>query len=191
MKCLLVLSHLMTKECILSTESIARAELAIDLFKNDNFRFLITTGWAYRPDCDTPISEAFKDYILKNSIIKSDQIISSPYSRDTVGDAFFSLQLVNLYKIRKLVVVTSDYHLTRTRKIFKSFFKAAAKVEVIGIKTDARKNQEVLDHELKSLNVFESTFSAVNFENIREIYECISTQHPFYNGDVFSKIAFE
>lgn len=181
----------MTKDCILSIESVARIELAINLFKNDNFRFLITTGWAYRPDCDTPISDVFKDYILKNSIIKSEQIISSPYSRDTVGDAFFSLQLVNSYKIRKLVVVTSDYHVTRTKKIFESFFKAAAKVEVTGIKTDARKNQEILAHELKSLNAFESTFSAVNFENIREIYECISNQHPFYNGDVFSKIAFE
>ncbi len=191
MKYLLVLSHLMSKECMLSSESIARAELAINSFTNNEYNFLITSGWAYRSDCDMAISDVVKEYILKHSDIISDQVISSPYSRDTVGDAFFTLKLVECKRISEILVVTSDYHVLRTRKIFNRFFQNIAKVEVIGAQTEVGNNQEILDHEVSSLNVFEKTFAQTNFDDFREIYKCLSTNHPFYNGDIFSKIILE
>ena len=64
MKCLVVLAHFMSREALLEPESVSRAQLAISAFKAGHFRYLVTTGWAYRPDCDIPISDAFKDYIL-------------------------------------------------------------------------------------------------------------------------------
>jgi uncharacterized SAM-binding protein YcdF (DUF218 family) len=191
MKCVAVLSHLMSNDCILSAESVARAELAINAFTNSEYSFLITTGWAYRSDSDAAISDVVKDYILNHSEIDTDKIISSPFARDTVGDAFFCLKLVKLKRISKILVVTSDYHVERTKKIFKRFFQSGAKVEVKGARTEGGKDPEILDHEVNSLKVFEKTFANTNFKDIRKIYECISTKHPFYNGDKFSKIAFE
>ena len=44
MKCLGVLSHLMSKDCILDDESVARSKLAIEQFSKDEYEFLITIG---------------------------------------------------------------------------------------------------------------------------------------------------
>ena len=91
MKCLVILSHLMSNTCELSSESIARCNLAFKLWSKEKFEFIVTLGWAYRKDCETPISDAVKTYILKNSQIKSESVISISSSRDTVGDAYYSL----------------------------------------------------------------------------------------------------
>ena len=89
MKCLIVLSHLMDKNAFLEKESADRADLAISLFIKHNLNFLITSGWAYRNDSSISICDACRDYIINNSEIKSNQLITLPLSRDTVGDVFF------------------------------------------------------------------------------------------------------
>jgi len=66
---LVVLSHLMSKTCVLGDESAARADMAIKLFSSDQYDKLVTLGWDYRADCDVPIAEVVSEYILKKSDI--------------------------------------------------------------------------------------------------------------------------
>ena len=188
MKCLLVLSHLMDKNAVLEKESADRAELAISLFKNYNFNFLITSGWAYRNDSSISICDAFRDYIVKNSEIKFNQLITLPLSRDTVGDAFFSLRLAKEKKIKKLFIVTSDYHVERTRKIFESFFLKTSEIKIFGIDTKFKDDFGILRKEAQSIKAFKNSFNSTNFFDLRSITRSLTTNHPFYNGQIYPKL---
>ena len=188
MKCLVVLSHLMSKDCELGIESIARSRLAIKRFVKDEYEFLITIGWAYRADCDTPISNVVKDFILENSDIDRHSIISISSSRDTVGDAYYCLEYLQKFSLREIHIVTSDYHVNRVDLIFKKIFNNRFAVKVFGTQTDAINEDPILLLEAQSVDVFKKTFALTDCSNINSIYRTLSTKHPFYNGEIFPKI---
>lgn len=188
MKFLVVLSHLMSQKSELGAESCARARLAIEKFNADKYEFLITSGWDYRGDCETPISDVVKDFIVENSDIESDSIVSLSMSRDTVGDAYYCLEYLQQYPIKQLHVVTSDYHVSRAEIIFKKFFSDCVSVTVCGAKTIPINDEEVLMHEARSLNAFERTFLGADCSDMRSIHHTLSIKHPFYNGEIYPKI---
>lgn len=191
MKIIAVLSHLMSSDCILSDESISRANLAIETFKQHKYSFLITIGWAYRADCLTPISNVFAEYILSNSDIESKRIISSPYSRDTVGDAYYLRRYLQAKNITEIAIVTSDYHVIRTEKIFKRIFPDAWALVVLGAQTSKTFDSATRRHEEESIKAFEHTFMDTDFDDIYSIHQSLVTKHPFYNGEKHPKIEFD
>lgn len=189
MKFLVVLSHLMSKDCDLGVESIARAELAIEKFSSGAYDKIITIGWSYRADCATPIADVVKKYILENSVIGESSIISLTRSRDTVGDAFFSLDYLATVEFTKLDVVTSDYHVHRTAKIFNAMFNNGETTQVFGADTLAGKDPAIIQHEQKSLDAFYQTFDGVDFSSKQAIFDAMAEKHPFYNGELHPKIS--
>ena len=68
--------------------------------------------------------------------IKLNQLITLPHSGDTVGDAFLVSDEQRRKGFKNYFVVTSDYHLNRTRKIFESFFLKTAEIKIFGIDTE-------------------------------------------------------
>ena len=188
MKSLIVLSHLMSEKCELVGESIDRANLAISMFDEMEFKYLITSGWAYRSDCDIPISDVFKSYIASKTNIQSESIVSLPFSRDTVGDALFSLRFLQSFNVDSLVVVTSDYHVTRAEKIFSKFFNKVTEIRVIGVETNLHQDKKIIEHEQKSTADFESTFAYANFNDIGSLFKILCSGHPYYNGKIYPKL---
>ena len=190
MKLLVVLSHLMSRSCELGEESVARANMAIKMFPCDQYDKLVTLGWDYRADCDVPIAEVVSDYILKNSEINKSSVIAIRESRDTVGDAIYCLDYFRSSKLKKIVVVTSDYHVERTKFIFNSVFNNAVSIEVYGVETKANLDSETLVHEKQSLDAFCQTFDGIDFSSRHEIFSNLSERHPFYNGKIYPKISY-
>lgn len=188
MKCLVVLSHLMSKECKLSVESVARSQLAIKHFSKDAYEFLITIGWAYRADCANPISEVIKNFILTNSEIEQKSIVSLTSSRDTVGDAYYCLEYLHNAPMDEIHIVTSDYHKERAEHIFTKIFNNQLRVKVYGAMTEANTYYSILLHEKQSIDAFNNTFAMTDFSSIKSIYKSLRTKHPFYNGDAYPQI---
>lgn len=188
MKCLVVLSHLMSKDCDLGKESIARSKLAIEYFSSGIYDFLITIGWDYRSDCSTPIADVVRTFILNNSKIDKSVIIPLTSSRDTVGDAYYSLDYLRDSFISEAHIVTSDYHVERATKIFNLMLNNCFKVKVFGTKTEASNDPFVLQHEKQSIEAFDRTFDGVDFSSRNSVYHALSTRHPFYNGEIYPKI---
>ena len=189
MRTLVVLSHLMSKNCDLGVESIARSKLAIDKFSRNGYDNLITIGWAYRSDCTKPIADAVKRYILGHSTIDESSIISLTKSRDTVGDAFYCLEFFRNTEITDLHVVTSDYHVNRVEIIFNTMFADCLKAKVFGASTAANNDPVVLEREQQSIEAFYRTFEGVDFSSINSIFQALCTKHPFYNGEIYPKIS--
>ena len=180
----------MSPNCKLGEESLARAEMAIKMFSCNEYDRLVTLGWDYRVDCDTPIAEVFSDYIIQNSAIEKASVIVIRESRDTVGDAIYCLDFFRNSKLKKIVVITSDYHVDRTRYIFRHVFNNTVSIEVCGVDTKANLDSEILLHEQQSLDAFYQTFNGVDFSSRTEMFTVLSEKHPFYNGKVYPKISF-
>jgi len=190
MNLLVVLSHLMSKNLELGNESIARSQLAIEMFLRNEFDKLVTLGWDYRSDCTTAIADAVRDYIIENSDIDASSIIAIKKSRDTVGDAIYCLDFFSDIKLTKIEVITSDYHVKRTRIIFNQVFNNDVPVEVYGVTTAASSDPDILLHEKRSIEAFVKTFKGVDFSSRSDMFVALSEMHPFYNGKVHPKISY-
>jgi len=171
----------------LNEESCSRLDLTIDVFRKNKHAFIITSGWDYYAEYNIAIADAMKSYIVNNSHISHELVLTETNSRDTVGDAIFTkINIVNKKSTSNLLIVTSDYHVSRTQKIFSYIYGEKYIVKVIGAKTTREKESSELED--KSLNEFYITFKGVKSGDDDLIYKRLSTDHPYYNGDVYPKI---
>jgi len=184
---IIVLGNWMDKSGQLNKESCSRLDLAIDVFRKNKYSFIITSGWDYRDDCNIAIADAMKSYVINNSDISHKLILTETNSRDTVGDAVFTkINIVKKNSLNNLLIVTSDYHVSRAHKIFSYIYGEQYIVKVIGSKTT--KKNELSELEDKSLNQFYKTFNGVKSGDDDLIYKRLCAEHPYYNGDIYPKL---
>ena len=101
----------------------------------------------------------------------------------------FCLEFFSDLEITELRIITSDYHVKRTKIIFNLIFNSQVVVEVFGVSTLAGSDISIMQHEEQSLEAFSKTFKGVDFSSNKSIFEAISTRHPFYNGEIYDAIS--
>ena len=182
----IVLANFIDQKGNLNDESSARMDTAISAFKNKEAQFIVTTGWAYRSDSSIVIAEAMRKHAVKQHGIPYEAVIADIQSRDTVGDAVFTKR--NLAIPRgwfKLLVVTSQYHVERTKEIFSFIYGPKYTIEVRGI--SSIDTAHLRQMEQQSTGAFRSTFQDIAPGDDSAIYQRLCENHPFYNGQVYSK----
>lgn len=185
--CIIVLSNEMSKTGELNSESKSRLEYGCDFFLKNDQCYLITAGWNYRKDSNLFIGERMSQYAIKKRNVPSEKVFAEISSRDTVGDAFFSkINYVEKNKFEKILVITSNYHVLRTSKIFNFIYGDNYKIDVKGI--DGFDSNEKIDHERKSCKAFLETFKGITKGDTNNIYKRLKKSHPFYNGEIYPKI---
>ena len=173
----------------LDKETLARIELAIELYKKKEFDFIITSGRDYKGNSDIKIGEAVAEIIKDQYSIAKNKVLVDVLSRDTVGDAFFLRRnLITPHGINSITVVTTNYHVQRTDMIFKKFFLPNISVTTVGAKIALDNLEELLVHEKKSYLAFLTTFEKVDLSNDNAVFSALSLKHPFYNGEVYEKL---
>ena len=118
-------------------------------------------------------------------------IVTLPRSRDTVGDAIFSSIYLDEKNINpeKIFIVTSDYHCSRSREIFKFFHKPNLSISTSYFyKVNASK--ETIAKELDSLKKFKKMFLNVGQNDLLEAKKVLAERHPYYNGVVYPLMSF-
>ena len=181
---IIVLANEMSQQGGLNAESQARADLAADMFLNGGFKTIITCGWDYRKDSEISIAHAFETYLDAERQISPVNIYAEVRSRDTVGDAVFTRLLFDGEDLAEteFVIVTSEYHVNRTREIFTFIYGEGAQISVVGSECASHQTHEHTEN--TSLEAFRSTFAGITPGDIESIYTRMLESHPFYNGDV-------
>ena len=181
---IIVLSNLMDGESNLNLESKNRANLAFEIWNQQNcIPKLITMGWAYRNDTNVPISKAMANYLVNKLNVPKKQILSDVLSRDTVGDAFFSrYNFEKFFLKKKIIIITSDYHEKRAHSIFKFIYGENYKIHFSVIETDLKKSKQ--KNETDSLDKFNKTFNGVKSGDMNKIQNILLQNHPLYNGTI-------
>lgn len=184
---LIVLANEMDIDGRLNEESSARADLAAILAQEGGITWIVTSGWAYRQDSDICIANAFKDYLMSVHGVAATRILTEVGARDTVGDAVFTRANAAVAGgWRRICVVTSDYHVARTQAIFDFVYGPDFVVDVRG--AVAARKDGVEAREAASIAAFRATFEGVHPGAIADIMTRLGQRHPFYNGEIYSKI---
>ena len=126
---------------------------------------------------------------LYNKGVNPNSIIREWSSYDTIANGFFTFtNYINYINIDKLTIITSDFHLERSKIIFNYFnnlFNKNKNIEYISVKSNLEK--KILDirskREKKSLNNFKKNI----IEKIKDIESFIKwfyTEHDAYKSIV-------
>ncbi len=146
MDAIIVLGSSLDKHGYLTGIGISRVEKAIELYKKTPCK-VIMSGHSSIDIIDAKKTEAqaMEDYAIMHGVNKDDSI-KEERSRDTIGNAFFSKQIIDSKKIKNIVVVTSDFHITRSAYIFKKIFSGSYIIKLV--KSASNENREKKEKEL-------------------------------------------
>ena len=187
--CFIVLGHEINKENYeLSYSGKERCKLLFRLInanKNSNY-FVIFMGLGRKEimaDCNLSISECMLNYFNKKYFCIKDYYIDKN-SLDSVGDAIYSMALLREINFnKKIILITSDWHIKRIEKIFKSIYGnryilSFSETKEIEFKS---KNElyQINKNEKKSLNIFHDTFKNYHYKSDDPISFLIKN-HPLY-----------
>lgn len=107
----------------LSDIAIGRNTRGIEEYRShQGYKIMVTGGFgSHFNRTDQPHAFYAKKFLLKKGIPKED-IVEFAKSHDTIQDALLSKKIVDKYQVKKIIVVSSDFHLKRVRYIFKKVF---------------------------------------------------------------------
>ncbi len=103
-------------------ELAGRIDIGIKLMVEEEANFMIVSGGYTNPEINVSEALAMRKYAM-NKGVPEKSIIIEEQSIDTIGNGFFSRKLVDSMNLsHKIFVVTSCYHVQRTKYIFDHYY---------------------------------------------------------------------
>lgn len=169
-------------------ESIRRTDLALKIYK-EGYAKKITLSGKHSALISYKYSHAQvqKNYLLSQGVPLED-IVMEELSCDTVGQAFFIKREILIPKNWKsILVVTSDYHMPRTKEIFNHIIGLDYKIAYIEASTPKSLSSLSLSikkvKEKRSLATFQRMFvERTNPGDDNAISRILFTEHPLYKN---------
>jgi hypothetical protein len=169
-----------------------RLDLAIQLIGGASI-VTLSAGTTHRPP---PLDEAgfpiFESVTAARYLIDAgvppDRVLVETHSYDTIGNAFFSRVIhIDPRGMRRLLVITSDFHLARTQTVFNWVYRLTPALPYeLGFRSvpDDGMDQSVLTErqakERKSLE--ELTALAQRLTTLPDFHRWLFTEHDAYNS---------
>lgn len=111
----------------------ARFDVALRFDRDASYFIPLSRGTTHKPPPRNSRGFPFDEssagaaYLLRNGLSDPARILLDAWSVDTIGNAFYSRQmLAEPMNMRSLVVVTNEFHMPRTRAIFEWIFALPA-----------------------------------------------------------------
>jgi len=165
--------------------TIDRIKKGIKLFRRNITDWIIASGaYGFMENYVPPITEAkaMAKYLENNGVPK-EKIILEEKSKDTIGNAYFTK--VNVLEPRKWynpIVVTSNFHIPRTRYIFKKVL--GKKYNVSFVKVTSKLPRDLLERirikEQKVLNLLKRWTKEIEDGDDKSLKKFLYTEHPAY-----------
>jgi len=125
---------------------------------------------------------AMRDYAISLGV-PAQNILIEDESKDTVGNAYFlRVNFIDKNGWKKFAVVTSDYHMQRTKIIFDQVFGDAYKIEYVSASAglSQEKMKKWKKSEEKTISVLKHMMGDIKSGDIGSIKEALFTRHPGY-----------
>lgn len=102
----------------LSKIAIGRAKKCLEIFNSSTDLILCTGGFGLHFNTtSTPHAEYLKRYLIKKNVPAS-HFLDFANSSNTVQDATKSKEILLEYELKKITIITTEYHLKRVQLIF-------------------------------------------------------------------------
>lgn len=173
----------------------ARLDAAAVLSSRTRYFIVLSRGTTHKPPPQdrrgfaVDESAASAAYLVKHYHITTDRILLDTWSLDTIGNAFYARQMLAApLALHKLLVVTSAFHMPRTRAIFDWVFGMAGDgfevdycvSEDIGMGEEGREAR--VEKEKESLvKLIEGTMKRVT--DLAQLSAFLHVEHGAYNAE--------
>ena len=157
-------------------ETIARLEAAKANVNQESC--IVLTGHDYH-------NESMQRWFSKNNSSKLP--VYCVIAHDTIGQAVFTAPVTHALRIKKLTIVTSHYHISRTRAIFEKIHDRCCELAFIGAQHPVENLDAVAKHEEESLALFSQNFAQAT--TIFDYMAILFDHHPRYQHITLEKAA--
>jgi len=142
---------------ILTKQSKSATEGAVKLLKKGAGSIILFSGktW-FRQKSKRPSkteAQAMKDYAISLGA-DGKKILKEEKSKDTIGNAYFSKQLIKKKKINNIIVVTTGAHAHRAEVIFKMVFGPSYKISLFKVASHFSKSMLKRRLEAEKLSLY-------------------------------------
>ncbi|MDE1768600.1 MAG: YdcF family protein [Candidatus Micrarchaeota archaeon] len=114
---------------------VNRMNVALRLYKKGMAKRLLLSGGIRNPSDPVPEAVRMERYLVRKGV-KRDDIVKETRSTMTLGNAYFTKKLLGDIRGLRIAVVTSEFHVKRSRFIFSRVF--GTKITFIPSKTPPR-----------------------------------------------------
>lgn len=137
---IVVLSGGLTPESLPQPWVQARLDAAIPhLVSESTYLILNSRGTPHKPPGTIDESVASAKYVAEKYGVEPGRILLDSWSLDTIGNAYFALvNLVVPLQLKSVLVITSEFHMTRSAAIFTHVFSLVQTCSVEFLETDNR-----------------------------------------------------
>ncbi len=168
-----------------------RLDKTIELYKTENYDLIITSsrnGYRKRQNISTTEARKGKEYLASQGIPR-EKILIEEASMDTIGNAYFTrVTHIDPAKIKNITVVTSQFHIKRTKLLFNIVYGDNYNIEYIGAPNNITKSQmkKRLKHEEEMCNFYSKLFKNTQPGDLKALHEYIFKENPAYANGVDS-----
>ena len=190
MKTIIILGGGLTKNYQLPTWVKDRCSQAIKIFNNapDNFNIVTASGgsYHYKPNIAGNFIEfescIIAKYLIDNQI-PSDKIYRESSSYDTIGNMFFiRTTITDPLDLKDLIIITSDFHMERSKILADFIFNLDNKYNIQYIETVTNIDKDIyhkrIEKEDNSINKFIKDMTEIN--SFKDFTHWLYTQHICY-----------
>jgi len=180
---IIVLAGGVTDDGHLPEKAKLRVLRGIALFKKRVAPRIIMSGksgmWLPKPPPKTE-AEAMKEYAVQEGVPPS-AIIKEETSQDTIGNAYFTkVNFLEPKNWKDIIVVTSNYHLKRTKFIFDTILGSEYSIIYDGSQSELDDDPEALTKEDLALRFITEWFDSIKPTTDANIKKLIFSAHPAY-----------
>lgn len=167
-----------------------RLNVAIKHKSSCKYFILLSRGSPHKPSplCDLghAIDECqiMANYMIERNICPSKIFIES-WSMDTIGNAYAALMMHCVPRnLRNILVITSDFHMPRSRSIFEKVFSLFP-IKIFSLDfLETHSSLEISDKERKGFENWEKEKGKI--KNLEELHEFLFQKHEIYNSKQYN-----
>ena len=190
MKTIIILGGGLTQNYKLPEWVKKRCDIGIQIYKDDpkNFLFITASGgsYHYRPKIIGNFVE-FESCIISKYLIDkgipSDKIYRESSSYDTIGNMYFiKTTLTDPLDLKNLIIITSDFHIQRSKILANFIFNLDAEynIQYIEIKSDV--DDEIYSNRIKKEenSIKKFILDMNNINNLKDFTNWLFNNHACY-----------
>lgn len=173
----IILCHKLKAGRELSKESRERVDAGIEKYLQKEVASLIMSG-GYCYELPFSVAECMEEYALKRGMPK-EKIILEDVSLDTIGQLIFCKEgIIDPRGFRKILIVTHDWHMTKTEVM--SYFVFDKKYDLGFLRINPQDSKKKGEDISKIRGFLETIGKDVPINN--SFLELLLKKHPWYNG---------
>jgi len=151
------------KDGSITPVGLERVELAVLLFSKGYFDAIISSGGNTSREIPEKIEAKIMSSFLERKGVPQQKIILEYKSKNTLQNALYSKDIVEKKGFRKILVITSDFHMERALMIFRNMFPPEKGYYVKGAESKTSfLTEEIKNHEIKDYSRDKLMVDAIN-----------------------------